>query len=177
MSVDFSLKEGWKAWGTVQCPEPPPCRNHHDDLLEQAKAMLATREKRLPTMVLRKEISGEAAERELVTFRKLVADLEWIEAAKDGGYDQPIPIDEADRKAIRAALDDSIETIGQLFDDAGHPVPERLSDQAHYVIALRWNYDPERGPIGAMGEMHRNAILTGKCRHQARLQQKRSDAS
>lgn len=167
----------FRIWGTIRCPEPPSCRYHHDDLLFEARAMLEKRMNHFPEMILRGELTNEAARREVLVVRKMIADLEWIIAAKEGDFEQPIPINEAHRKAICALLDESIDALSQLFSEAGNPVPERLSDQAHHVIALRWNYDPERGPIGTMGEQHRSAILTGKLRHQARLQQQRSIAS
>lgn len=169
--------QGFRIWAGIICPEPPSSRYYHDDMLEQAKAMLATRERNFPMMVQRREISGDEAKRLLHLFSLMVADLEWIIATKDGKDAGPIPITEADRAAICSELDNSVGVLGQMFRETRGPVSKKLSDQAHDVIALRWNYDPERGPIGAMGEMHRNAILTGKCRHQARLQQKRSDAS
>ena len=164
---------GHRIWSGIICPEPPPCRQRHDELLLQAKAMLATRERNFPMMVQRREMTGEEAEAQLRTFRMLVADLEWIVATKSGEQPGDIPITEADRRAICAALDNSVETLGQIAAEAGQPMSMQLSEQAHDVIAMRWNYAPERGPLGGHSEQHGCAIFNGGINRELRISQKR----
>jgi hypothetical protein len=172
-----SVNKGWRIWGSIQCPEPPPMHHYHDQLLEQAQIMLATRERNFPEMVLRGDIASGAAQAELATFRLLIADLQWIEAAKLGEAKGPIPITPADRIAICAILDESIDVLSALFAEAGVPVPVKLSDQAHNVIALRWIYDPARGPLACPTEQHGLAMITGQLRAENQPQTQRSIAS
>ena len=160
-------------WCGILCPEPPPCRNRHDELLTQAQAMLATRERNFPMMVQRRELAGEEAEAQLRTFRMLVADLRWIITAKSGEQPGDIPITQADRIAICGALDTSVETLAQIASESGGHLPVQLSEQAHDVIAMRWNYAPERGPLGGRSEQHGCAIFNGEINRELRISQKR----
>lgn len=146
-------------WCGILCPEPPSAHYLYDELLEQAQAMLATRERNFPMMVQRRELAGEEAADQLRIFRMLVADLQWIIASNNGEDSGDIIISEDDRRAICGALDASVETLGQIAAEAGNPLPSQISDQAHDVIAMRWNYAPERGPLGSITEMHGAAII------------------
>lgn len=173
MNAATPAPAGHRIWSGIICPEPPPCRNRHDELIVQAKAMLATRERNFPMMVQRREMTGEEAEAQLRTFRMLVGDIEWIISTKSGEQPGDIPITEADRRAICAALDNSVETLGQIAAEAGHPMSIQLSEQAHDVIAMRWNYAPERGPLGGHSEQHGCAIFNGGINRELRISQKR----
>lgn len=153
-------------WSGILCPEPPSAYYHYDDLLVQAQAMLATRQRNLPMMVQTRDMTGEEAARIIALFNLLVDDLEWIVATTAGQDAGDIPVTEADRTALCAELDNSIDVLGAMFREAGNPAPARLSEQAHDVIAMRWNLDPARGPIGSMGEMHGTALLNFKIRNQ-----------
>jgi hypothetical protein len=155
---------GFRNWCGILCPEPPSAYYLHDELLVQAQAMLATRERNFPMMVQRRDMTGEEAESQMRVFRLIVADLQWIIASNAGADTGEIPITEADRKAICDALDNSVETIGQIAAESGNPIPQQLSDQAHDVIAMRWNFDPARGRIGSPTEMHGVALINREFR-------------
>lgn len=167
-----AIPAGHRLWGSIVCPEPPPCYFQHEDMLRRAQAMLAGRETRFPEMVRSGELASDEAEAELATFRALVADLEWIVSTYTGAETGPIPINQNQRVAICAALDTVIADLSADLVECGNPIPIKLSNIAHDVIALRWSFDPERGRLG-LNDMHSTAMLNGQMRRNNQISQKR----
>ena len=164
---------GFRDWGTIRCPEPPPCRFHFDDMLATARAMLASRERQYPKLVDMREMTAEDADAHIATFRGLVDHLQWVCATMTGEDCGHPPITPRLRHDICNELDKSIDTISAICREQKYAtLPDDLNDQAHAVIAMRWNYDRAQGPLDSGFAMHRNALIN----HEIRQRQSRSTA-
>ncbi len=124
-----------RVWGRIETDDPPRDAYDFARLLTVAERMLASREKRFPVMVREGKLEAAEAERELVTFRAIVADWRWLES----GEGQPAPI--GSLPCRRAALDRSIGTIAEIARDEGC-FSDELAAQADAVIAMRWHLEP-----------------------------------
>lgn len=155
--LDFNAARGRaigrRAWQGIETDDPPRALYDYEDHLAVAERMLASREKRFPTLVREGRLDASAARDEIEIYRAIVVDWRWICT----GEGQPAPIATLDQR--RTALDASIRTIAEIARDEGGFSPA-LTGQADSVIAMRWHLEPGR-------RTHACAALTHELRRRA----------
>jgi len=165
-----------RIWGTIKCPEPPPCRFEYSEMLAIAKAMLASRENAFPGEIAVGRLTVDDAENHLRTFRHLIDDLTWIIATRRGEVTGRNTLSPLQRSAICQQLDGAINNLsGILKKDRVLTLSQKYNDQAHALIALRWNYDPARLDEFGRLQIHANATLNQTIRQQQNSQQPMSE--
>ena len=123
-----------RVWQGIISQEPPPARHDHQDILDQARQMLATRKKKLPFLVHQRKMQKHHADHQIAICAFIVEDWEWIVT----GQGQPAcPTNLQDRKEL---LDESLSTIADIARESGG-FDEKLERQAALVIAMRWHLE------------------------------------
>lgn len=132
-----------RQWGRILCPEPPPLRHHTEDMIDLAEAMLAAQMAAFPIQIAEGNRTQENADAHLATSRALIADLTWLQQSRRGGGAGPSALTEDTRAAIASKLDMAIERLGTRATRQNGKLTPEQSEQAHILIAIRWNYEPE----------------------------------
>lgn len=124
-------------WNGVTANDPPDLASRHDQLIEMAELMLATRQKNFPAMISAGTIDSDDAQAELAAFAGILADCRFILLGEGS------PASMLDLPARQEALDRSLATLAGLADDLGNFTPDR-AHQAECVVALRWHFETDR---------------------------------
>lgn len=145
-----------RIWRGIEAQDPPWAASDYPDLLAMAESMLAAREKRFPALVAAGKMTAEAAAVELATFAAIVADWRWIHTGK--GERAHL----STLAARQAALDASLDTIGEIVRDNGGRFSRELALQTQHVIAMRWHLEPQRQTHAAAAATHRLAAAVAQ---------------
>lgn len=152
----------FRIWHGIESEDPPFLRHEHQQLLDMAKAMLETRQRRFPPMVERGQMDAAEAQAEIATVQAIVDDWHWIIT----GEGQPAHLNTLIARC--ALLDQAIQTIASIARDRGGFSVE-LEDQAHRVIAMRWHLEWPRQThaIAAFNHQMRREAAQPESRHAA----------